>query len=257
MTEDRYLNQSIQRAIQVLEIFQNEKDELGLSEISRRMGLPKSNVFRIVYTLESEGYLEKNPQNNKYHLGIKVLFLCDSILSKIPYRGRAYPILRELAKITDETVVLVLYSDSKAICIEKIESTNTVKMSCSLGQTFDLHRGSTGLSLLMGMPPEMMRDIICNSEPLHPLSDKTITDPKAIIDLIEENRPNGYISSTGMVDPGVSAISMPVSCPYKNIYMGISVLGPEYRFTEEKKQIIIENLKKCAKEMTAIITLNS
>ena len=257
MTEDRYLNQSIQRAIQVLEIFQNEKDDLGLSEISRKMALPKSNVFRIVYTLESTGYLEKNQQNNKYHLGIKVLFLCDTILSKIPYRGRAYPILRKLAKITDETVVLVLYSDGKAICIEKIESTNTVKMSCSLGQTFSLHRGSTGLSLLMGMPPDMMKKILYNSKPLYPLSEKTITDPEAIIDLIERNRPNGYISSTGMVDPGVSAISIPVSCPYKNVYMSISVLGPEYRLTEDKKQLIIDNLKKSAKEMTAIITLNS
>ena len=256
MVEDKYLNQSIQRAIQVLDIFQNDEKELGLSEISRRMKLHKSNVYRIVYTLENEGFLEKNPQNNKYRLGMKILFLCDAVLSRISYREKAYPILQELANVTGETVALVLYTDGKAICIEKIESNSNVKITCSVGQVFYLHRGSTGLSLLMGMPSEMMREIIL-SNPLFRISDKTITDPEAIIELIEGSREQGYISSTGMVDPGVSGISAPVSCPYKNIYMGISVLGPEYRMTEDKRDLIVTTLKKCAKQMTAIISLNS
>ncbi len=201
----------------------------------------------------SEGYLEKNPQNNKYHLGIKVLFLCDAILSKIPYRGRAYPILRELAKITGETVVLVLYSEGKAICIEKIESTSTVKMSCSLGQTFNLHRGSTGLSLLMGMPPEMMREILYCNIPLSPLSDKTITDRKKLSHLSKKTDLT-VISHLPVWSTRRFAISSP-SC-LKDFYLSVIVLGRNTADGREKASDH-RQLKKSPIEMTAIITLNS
>ena len=70
-----YVIQSVAHALDVLEQFYGELDELGVTELSKRLKLHKNNVFRLLATLESRGYIEQNKATENYRLGIRCLQL--------------------------------------------------------------------------------------------------------------------------------------------------------------------------------------
>ena len=239
MDRSEYYNQSIKRAIQIMHLFNSQEKELSLAEISRKMDIHKSIVYRILITLESEGWLVKNPETNKYMLGIKLLLLSSVVLDDLVVRKTALPIMKKLSAETGETVVLTMYSDGGAICI---------KITSQVGKFFPLHAGATGLAVLMGMPDEIRKEIL-KRKPLEKFTEKTETDPDKIIKLVEEAKKDDYIISVGSVDPGVVAIGIPINFTQGNIFMGLSITGPEYRFDEQKISFVVDELKKAKKEI--------
>ncbi len=78
--------QSVNRALTILESFTIQRPEIGVSDLARSLDLNKSTVFGLITTLEKRGYLEKNKQNDKYHLGIRVIELGESRLTGIGFQ---------------------------------------------------------------------------------------------------------------------------------------------------------------------------
>ncbi len=248
MSKSVYYNQSIKRAIQIMNLFTLQQKELSLSEICRKMDLHKSIVYRILITLESEGWLVKNAETNKYMLGITLLSLSSVVLDDLIFRKIALPIMKKLSAVTGETVVLTMYSNGGAICIEKIESDNSIKITSQVGKHFPLHAGATGLAVLMGMPSDKAKEIL-SQKPLEKFTEKTQTQPQEIINMIENARENEYIVSVGAIDPGVVAIGVPISFAHSNVFMGLSITGPEYRFDDKKILYVVDELKKAKDEI--------
>ena len=178
----------------------------------------------------------------KYLLGVKLLSLSSVILEDLSVRKIAQPIMKHLSSVTGETIVLAMYSDDGAICIEKIESVNSVKTTSQVGKYFPLHAGATGLAVLMGMPIEQIKDILYK-KPLEKYTDRTITEPEKIIEMILSAKEKGYIISSGTVDPGVMAVGTPLNFTQENLFMGLSITGPKYRFEKNDKFIIDELMK--------------
>lgn len=245
-----YQNQSVQRAMMIMDEIGRSEQGLSLAELSKRTGLHKSIAYRILITLESGGWLQRNPQSSRYHVGIKLLSLSSYALDNISVKEMITPYMRQLAAATGETVVLVMYSDHQAICVEKIESENSVRISAQLGKSFPLHAGATGLSVLMGMPDEMVGQILQTVQ-LKRYSSATITDPQKIRALIEHARADGYITSAGTVDLDVFAVGMSISFPQEQLYLGLSVIGPQYRFTDEKTARVIKELLTVKRQLIA------
>ena len=111
MDPSRYLNHSIQRALQILELFGRETGPLGVSEISRIVGIHKSTIHRLVITLEHAGWLLRVPGSDKFRLGLKVLALGRIVDRSITSCSAARPVLEELAADTGETVILTMSDD--------------------------------------------------------------------------------------------------------------------------------------------------
>lgn len=248
MNKSEYYNQSIQRAIRIMGLFCGKDKELSLAEICRRMELHKSIIFRILVTLESEGWLFKNEATNKYMLGMKLLSYSNAILDNMVIKEIAYPVMKRLAQVTGETVVLTMYSNGEAICIEKIDSENSVKITAQVGKSYPLHVGATGLAVIMGMPQDLQREILFKN-PLESFRPGTQTNPEKVIEMIARAQDDNYIVSRGMRDPGVVAVGVPITFPQEKLYMGLSVAGPEYRFDDNKLQFIIAELQKARNEI--------
>src|ERR1700687_2164456 len=93
-----YLIHSVAHALDVLEQFFGEVDELGVTELSKRLKLHKNNVFRLLATLEARGYIEQNKSTENYRLGIKCLHLGHRYIHHMGLVRQARPILAEVAK---------------------------------------------------------------------------------------------------------------------------------------------------------------
>jgi len=247
MGRDSYINQSISRAIKVLEALCQGEGEAGVSELSRRVGLHKSVVHRILVTLEKSEWVEKDENSGKYRLGLGLLSIRSS-LTRHPLIALSRPTMMKLLELTDETIVLAIESKIGAICIEKIETSRSVKVTSEVGRYFPLHAGATGIAILIGMPESRIRSHLL-SKPLERYTERTWTDPHKVLERVLKLKKFGYATTTSEVDEGATAIAVPLVIRQGEIYGSLTISMPEYRFSEEKEEEFVPLLFEAAKEI--------
>src|SRR5688572_30553617 len=103
-----YFLESVDRVMKVLDCFTMESPELRLTDLSDRLGIPKAQVLRIVSTLETGGYLLRDPVSKRYRLGIRLFHLGMIVRGGMDLRRIAHPYLRQLAEATKETSRLIV-----------------------------------------------------------------------------------------------------------------------------------------------------
>src|SRR6266487_521553 len=95
-----YVIQSVAHSLDVLEQFFGDLDELGVTELSKRLKLHKNNVFRLLATLEARGYIEQNKSTENYRLGIRCLQLGQTFIHQLGLLLQARSTLEDLVKLT-------------------------------------------------------------------------------------------------------------------------------------------------------------
>ena len=256
MDPSRYLNHSILRCLQILETFAEPRPELAIPEIARRVALHRSTVHRFVVTLESAGWLRKLPGTEKYTLGMKVLTLGRIADQGISSCQAVRPLLEDLAGKTGETAILSMSDDVAAVCVDKIESSQRLKISSEIGQHFPLHAGATGLAVLMGMPEDRVRSFLFR-QPLPAFTSKTETDPEKIFERYRVLKEAGFVVSTGAVDPGVTGIAAPLFFPNENSYGSVGITMPEHRASGELLQRMVRAVLETAESMKKKICIEN
>src|SRR6266849_2391382 len=103
-----YVIQSVAHALDVLEQFYGELDELGVTELSRKLKLHKNNVFRLLATLETRGYVDQDKDTGNYRLGMKTFEVASVFLHHLSLAKQAHPVLEQLAAETGETAYLAV-----------------------------------------------------------------------------------------------------------------------------------------------------
>lgn len=234
----QYINQSLQRAMQIMELIANHANGMTLTEVCRAANLNKTIAYRLLMTLLNGGWLIRD-QDNRFKTGIKLITMFYKALDESGFSKLALPFIEELAEKFGETVVLTVYSNYSAICVEKYESENPIRITSQIGRAFPVYAGATGLSVLMGMSEEVSREVLEHYRD----SENADFDVESTLSLLRDSRQQGYIITSGMVDEGVVAIGIPISFPLYEQYFSLSVIGPEYRFTEEKVTAIAQALK--------------
>ena len=221
MEKDRYLNQSIIRALRILELFAQREGPLGVTEISRLVGLHKSTVHRLVITLETSGWLLRMPETDKYRIGLKLIAVGKKAVSDANSITAIHPILEKLTQITGETSILTMVMGNQAICVDKVETSQRLMISSQVGQSSPLHAGYR-IFILIGMPEEeAFRTLptICSSCLYR-------QDPTCMEELREryKNEREWYVIASGEVDPGTTGIAVPLYFPYERCYGSLGVV---------------------------------
>lgn len=241
---------SVKRALNIFDLYLScDKKELSLTEISKGINVNKSTVYRIVKTLEQEGWLIQN--NNKYRIGFGVLKVSGKVLKD--YNSRDY-IVKELEELVDrikETAILSVFEDKWGICIEKADADNSMEFKLRKGQIFPTHAGAAGKILLAFQPEEIIDKVI--SYGLKKFNDNTITDGEKLKEHLKEIRNKKYAVSYAEVDSSGTAIGLPVFDKEEKIIYGLSVSGPIERLKKKGMDYLINEVKKTADKISRII----
>ncbi|HWR73961.1 MAG TPA: helix-turn-helix domain-containing protein, partial [Nitrospirota bacterium] len=123
-----YTVQSVSHALDILESFTKAENELGVTELSKRLGLHKNNVFRLLATLEHRGYIEQNRTTESYRLGPKTLQIGCIFITQRECRRQARPFLEKLAANTGETAVVAVLRGDQVIYMDSVEADRTVRV---------------------------------------------------------------------------------------------------------------------------------
>ncbi len=135
MARKKEKKSSIEKALDLIEVLKT-KDDLGVTELSKILGLNKNNVFRLLATLEVKGIIEQDEETGHYKLGKKALYLEYAYLKNLPFLKEMKPLLRELRNLTQETVYLSKLHDNSIIYIYSVESKAAVHVHSRIARRY-------------------------------------------------------------------------------------------------------------------------
>jgi DNA-binding IclR family transcriptional regulator len=239
------MNQSIIKALGLLEFFSEEKPELSLKEITDKANLPKPTVYRLLSSLEFCGFLTrcKNTEyDTRYKLGLKLMELGQLVSEQLELRKVALPQMKKLADEINEVVHLVILNQHEAIYIEKVESTRALRLHTRVGKTSPLHLGS-GPKLLFAFLSDERRQDIFKENLLKKLS---TSERESLIEQLKIIRDKGYAVSFGEQDAGTTGVSYPIYDFHGTVIAALAVSGPSSRFEGVQLKQIKDSTQKTA-----------
>lgn len=245
--------QSVERAIEILELLCNSNTEMKLTDIAKNLDLNKTTVFHLIKTLELHGLVKQDTGSQNYKAGLKVLKLGNMVSENINLRRIALPYMRMLSEIYNETVHLTeLTSDSngyEGICIDKIDSTQSLMISSKIGRSFPLYCTASGKLFLSGFSDEKLA-YYEKSCPLLKYTPTTITSWDKIQEELELIRKNKCSYDNEEYDLGVFCIAAPIYDFNKEISAVISISIPLMRKTEDYISRITRDLKDFSQKIS-------
>lgn len=242
--------QSIDRAIQVLQCFQ-KNEKLGLTEISKTLGLHKSTTYGIVSTLKNNGFLYKNEETGKYQLGIELYRIAAHV--QIDLRDLCQPHIRQLCDTTGETINLVIPDGCNIIFIEKRESEHSVRISTSIGKRLPMYCTGVGKAILSFLPPAEASLLLDRSR-LVPYTQNTLTSKDALLSEMEKIRERGFALDMEELEYGLICVAVPIMDLNDRPVAALSCSGPKHRMGGERIEMISATLMQHAQEISPVIS---
>lgn len=189
--KNRKVIASVQRALDILNLFKGTQAELGNAEIARMLDLDAGTVAGLVSTLRVNNYLEQNPVNRKYRLGMKIAERAAVLLGQLDLRKLAAPILDELRAWCDESINLALRDGLEVVYIERLYGGHALGIRSELGKRAAVHSTALGKAILAFSPQDEINDFIrlC---PFNLVTRNTISDPEQFSLELERVRRCGY-----------------------------------------------------------------
>ena len=241
--------QSLARGLKILDILSQAQDGVSITELAEKLGVDKASASRLVATLASYGYAEKDEQTRRYHLGSQVVSLSRSLLSRLPLREAAKPYLRQLMERTGECAHLAVPAQGKVLYIDQVESPATLRVNAQVGTMNPLHCTALGKALLAFGDLEQPAT-------LESYTVKTINDPQRLCENLELIRAQGYAVDDEEFDPGVRCIAVAVHDFRGKVAGSIGISGPATRVTLERlpelAAIVIEEGNSLSERMSFI-----
>lgn len=222
--------QSVERAIDILQTFTADKPGLGVGEISRRVSLPKSTVFRLLTTMESRGFIIQDLDTNLYQLGVELIPLANSVHVYSDLRQVARPHLQSLADTLEETTLLSVLVDGEIINLDQIEFTGRLVVRAGrAGHRAPFHATSSGKAIAAFLPKYELDNLLAS--PLQAYTPDTITDADTFRSQLVSIRNRGFATSFEEYEEGLHAISANIRNNRGKVVASLSVSGPSYRLS--------------------------
>ena len=169
---------SVTTAVRLLKMFSEGEAEIGVTSLSRRLGVAKSTVYRLASTLVAEGMLEQNPETEKYRLGIALFALGALVRQRMDLSNEGRPYIFDLREATNETVHLAVLDQSEIMYVYDLESTQAIRMRANLGARRPALCTAEGRAILAFHPPELVEPLL--REGFRPRTPKTETEPDVL-----------------------------------------------------------------------------
>lgn len=241
--------QSVDRSLSILELMSDFDNGLRIIEISDSLGLHKSTVHRLLTTLIHKGYVIQDKKTSKYRLTTKLFELGNKVIANMDILKASKIYTEDLMREFNEVVHLVICDDNEILYIDKVEANNTIQMASNIGRRSPLYSTSVGKAILAYLNVDEVKRIWENSH-IKRYTDKTIIDFDILRLELDKIKFQGYAVDDEENERGVRCVGAPVFNFNGEVEGAISVSGPTIRVTKEKVEIIAEEVKRCAYQIS-------
>lgn len=240
---------AVERALNILEAAAHRREGLTNSEISRKLGIPKSSASYILRTLERRGYLRREAETGRYRLGLKILSLGGDAQASLDIADAALPFMRALVEKIHLTVHLAVLDQGEAVYIEKVEAPGFFKVNTWIGRRMFLHSTSVGKCLLAWLPKQEI-EMLVKQQGLKKRTPKTIITMTKLLTDLEHTKHEGYAVDDEENSLGARCLGAPVFDVTGNVVAALGVSGTLTQVDEHSMPRIAEALKETARRIS-------
>lgn len=244
--------QSVHHALELFEVFRTsgKKEEFGVTELSKTLGLHKNNVFRLLATLESRGYIEQNMNTENYRLGIGIFNLGQKFINKLGILKLAKPFMEKIVEQVNESVYIGILREGSVIYLDIVEAPQTVRIVSRVGRDVPAYCTAIGKAQLAYASEEELNKIYMGAR-LRRYTNNTITSLPALKKHLKEIGAKDYSIDDEEFEDRVRCIAIPIKDYLGVPVSALSVSGPACRMTDEKMtDEILPVLKKYSREIS-------
>ncbi len=246
---DKSPSTAVDRALGMLEALAGAAGGLTNSELSRRLGVPKSSASYLLRALERRGYVRRDPESGRYRPGLKVLSLNREVLTGLGIRDAAQPILRQLVERIGLTAHLAVLDQDQAVYIEKVDAPGFIKMDTWVGRRMDLHSTSVGKALIAHRPAAEVEAVL-RERGLRKRTPKTLTSLPRLLKELEKVRAQGYAVDDEENNLGARCVGAPVVGPDGEVQAAVGVSGTTGQVNRESLARIAELVQEAARKIS-------
>lgn len=234
---NRYNANSLIRGLEILTFFNGDEPTLTLAEIANKLGVSRTVPYRILYTLQSYGYLHQDEKTKRYSLTPKVLELGFAYLSTLKLPEIAQPYLEQIRDEMGTSCHLSILDGHEVVYIGSAPARGVSAVNVNIGLRLPAHATANGKLLLSFQTKDKLSQIFYQPN-LNPFTDRTQTvfaDLEQELNIIHQK---GYSISKGELHRGIQSIAAPIFDRSGEIMAAINIVAPDSALTDD----FIENI---------------
>jgi DNA-binding IclR family transcriptional regulator len=244
---------AVARALSLLTAFSFNDPVLGVSELGRRVNLPKSTVHRLLRILVQEGFVERTP-DERYRLSLKLYEIGQEVVSTRVLRQVGHVPLERLHNETGEATHLAVLSGTDVVYLDRLESPHMMGVFTRVGRRRAAHTTSSGKVLLAFGTQADVDEVVKGGLPR--LGPRTITTRTRLTHALAEVRKAGYAVSTDETGAGIVSIAAPIFDRAGTCVAAVSVAGPLIRMPPEQHAKLVRMVVKTAAEISKALVID-
>jgi DNA-binding IclR family transcriptional regulator len=195
--------------------------------IISELGLSKSAAYRLVHTLVELEYLDQT-DGTHYRLGVRSALLGAAAIEQADIHRLAPAYLEELVGRVHETAFLAIRDRDSVVYVNKVESEQSIQVSCKVASRRSLHCTALGKSIMAALGPDELEKCI-DTLNFERFTEYTITDRESLIDALSQTRGRGYALDVEEAESGVVCVAAAVLDAADRPVAAVSVSGPTGR----------------------------
>ena len=238
METPRNFIESLSRGIHLLSALSESPLPLSLTELSHRMGLSKSTVQRLTYTLQQLGYLDRDQETKKFRLGQRAVLLGLSIVKHSDLRKVAFPHLHQTSKEIGETVNLAILDGVDIVYVERIKTQQILNINLEVGSRLPAYCTSMGKAILAFLPEEQLEELL-KAMKLKPQTSNTITSREALRRELEKVRRRGFATNNEELSHGLRSVAAPVRDAGGQVIAAVNIAVPSSRVQLKRLETVL------------------
>lgn len=246
--EVRDRKSALEKALIILDAVTCQPQPIGLPDLSDRVGLPRQTAHRILVQLEKTGLIMRSRVRDRFMVGPHLTELALAALYSENQNAPIHNVLEKLVDDLQETCNIGLLRGMEIIYLDRIECYWDLRIQLEVGSRIPAHCTGSGKVMLAYMPPSL-RDRLLESAKLTQQTEKSITDPAILEDVLAEVRERGYALNVDEFIIGVASVSVPVFDRDKRVLAALTMHGPSLRVSVDYAVGRVPRLQAGAREL--------
>jgi len=242
---ERYVVKVLEKALKILDLYSRHENAFTLDDLTKRTGLDKSTIYRIVRTMEKNGYIRYDQEDGLYRLGLRFLELGAVLYSSTSIRKSAAPYLDAIARSLKATILVGVIIDEQFFYIDKREGDSILNIPSYLGAKMLPEDSFLGLTLLAFMEPAE-RERLLKLQPEKGRRERASNRLGRLKTRLGEAGRKGYFLERGEFFEGVAEIGVPIRGAAGNTVSALGACLQEFRVSAKTLPNIAQQLSHTA-----------
>ena len=237
--------QAVDRALRVLGLLESASDDLGVTALAAASGLTVSTTHRLLKALAAAGLVAQDRETERYHLGAGLVALGRRAEARLGLH-RWHGALLRLAAETGESVSLGTRVGNEVLIADHVPSAQPLRFDAGIGARVPIHASAMG-KMFLASTADPAAEVAALGE-LKMFTDRTRTDPAALVAELEEIRRRGWSFNDGERNPGVRAVAVALPSAPGSPPAAMAVQGPEVRLTDDRLDSVVALLDSTVRD---------